>query len=127
MIQHTLNDIYCVLCVCIMCVLLRHFSVSSPRLFGRDHNGSVSSGADLSSHRPHSFYSRSSDRLNSWQQPGVTGNVQTSSVDTVGDVDTWQYRSSTDGHDGDTERFADDFRFYSDTQAPTVASSTPPV
>lgn len=108
-------------------VLLSHFPSSSPRSFRHDHDGSVSSGADLSSRRPHNFCLASSDRLNSWRQPGVTGNVQASSVDTVGDVDTWQHRSSTGGHDSDTERSAGDFWFHSDTQAPTAASSTPPV
>ena len=101
------------LCMC-LCVLLRHLSFSSPRLLDHDHDESVSTRADLSSYRPYSFYSASSDRLNRWQ-PGVTGNVPASSVDTDSDIDTRWCQSSSDGS---TRRNAGDFSFYFDRPTP---------
>jgi len=104
-----------------MCVLLRQLSFSTSQLFERDRNELISTRADLSLHRPYSFYATSSDLLNT-QQRGVTGNIQASSVDNVSDMDTRWYHSVTDGC---TQRYADDFNFNRDRQAPTVAGSTP--
>jgi len=90
----------------------RHLSFSSPRL-SNDHDNSTSAGADLSSHRPHSFYSASSDRLNSWQS-GMARNIQSS----PGDVNGQWYQSSTDA-----SRSSGESRFWSDLPSPSAAGS----
>jgi len=90
----------------------RHLSFSSPRL-SSDRDNLTSTREDLSSRQPHSFYSSSSDRLNSWQS-GVAGNVHSSS----GDVNSQRYRLSTG-----TSRSSGESRFWSDLPAPSTAGS----